>query len=108
MGRVTASRQLWSSLRTWERKPQDGRDRAKDPVAVLDAVFVEGVVDTGRGQDIGEREAVVTREASAELLQACPGVGSGVSGRADRDELGRVELASVHTLYYDAEWTKVH
>jgi hypothetical protein len=86
----------------------DGRDRAKDPVAVTDTVFVEDVVDARLGQDVGDREAVVAREASAELLQAGPGVGSGVSGRADRDELGRVDSVSVHTLYYDDIWTKVH
>ena len=37
----------------------EGRDRAEDPVAVPDTVFVEGVVDAGLGQDVGEREAVV-------------------------------------------------
>ena len=33
----------------------------------------EGVVDAGLGQDIGEREAVVAREAGAELIEAHPG-----------------------------------
>ena len=39
----------------------DGRDRAKDPVAVTDTVFVEDVVDARLGQDVGDREAVVAR-----------------------------------------------
>ena len=42
----------------------EGRDRAEDPVAVLDAMLVEGVVDAGLGQDVGEREALVAREAA--------------------------------------------
>ena len=37
----------------------DGRDRAEHPVAVPDAVLVEGVVDPGLGQDVCEREALV-------------------------------------------------
>ena len=86
----------------------EGRDRGEDPVAVADAVFLEDVMDARLGQDVGEREAVVVREASAELLQARPGVGSGVSGRDDRDRLGRVELAGAHSLYYDGTKTNVH
>ena len=48
----------------------DGRDGAEHPVAVADAVLVEGVADAGFGQDVGEREALVAREAGAELIQA--------------------------------------
>ena len=66
----------------------DGRDRAEHPVAVLDAVLVEGVADAGLGQDVGEREALVAREAGAEPIQARHGVGFGVSGRDDRDDVG--------------------
>jgi len=47
----------------------DGRDRAEDPVAVLDIVFVEGVADAGLGQDVREREALIAREAGAHLIQ---------------------------------------
>ena len=46
----------------------DGRDRAEHPVAILDAVLVEGVADAGFGQDVGEREALVAREAGAQLI----------------------------------------
>ena len=58
----------------------EGRDRVEDPVAVRDAVLVEGVVDPGLGQDVGEREAVVAREAGAKLLQVGHGIGCGGSG----------------------------
>ena len=79
----------------------DGRDRAEHPVAVPDAVLVEGVADAGLGQDVGEREAVVAREAGAELIQARPGSASAISGRDDRDGVRRVDSLSDHTLYYD-------
>ena len=42
MIRATASRQLWSSLSTWERKPQ------------MVTVFAEDAEDAGLGQDISE------------------------------------------------------
>ena len=58
----------------------DGRDRVEHPVAVLDAVLVEGVADAGLGQDVGEGEALVAREAGAELIQARHGVGFGDLG----------------------------
>ena len=65
----------------------DGRDRAEHPVAVADAVLVEGVVDAGLGQDVGEREALVAREAGAELIQAHPGLGLAIRG-------GTIEMKS--------------
>ena len=86
----------------------DGRDRAEHAVAVADAVLVEGVADAGFGQDVGEREALVAREAGAELIQAHPGFGFGDSGRDDRDEFSRVDSLSDHTLYYDGLWSNVH
>ncbi len=75
----------------------DGPDGAEHPVAVLDAMFVEGVVDAGLGQDVGERQSLVAREPVAELIQADYEIGLGESGRNDRDEFGAVELLSVHT-----------
>src|SRR5262245_7313120 len=86
----------------------DGGDRAEDPVAAADAVLVEGVADTGLGQDVGEREALVAREAGAELIQAHPGLGFGDSGRDDRDEVRRVDSLSDHTIYYDERSPNVH
>jgi hypothetical protein len=86
----------------------EGRDRAEQPVPVRDAMLVAGVVDPGLGQDVGEREAVVAREAGAEPIQARPGVGPGVSGRDDRDRLGGKGLVSDQTLSYVGAWTKVH
>ena len=62
----------------------------------------------GLGQDVGEREALVAREAGAEPLQARPGVGSGVSGRADRDEVAGIGSVVDHALSYVGAWTKVH
>jgi hypothetical protein len=90
-----------------EEAPEGG-GRAEDPVAVPDAVFLEGVMDPRLGQDVSERAAVVAREASVELLPARRVVGSGVSGRGDRDPLGRVGLAGAHSLYYDGAKAKVH
>src|SRR5262249_27115085 len=86
----------------------DGRDRVEHPVAVADAVLVEGVADAGFGQDVGEREAVVAREAGAELIQAHPGLGFGDSGRDDRDEFRRVDSLSGHTLYYENLSSDIH
>lgn len=86
----------------------DGRDRAEDPVPVADAVFVECIADAGLGQDIGEREALVAREAGAEPIQACQRLGFGISGRDDRDDVRRAKTTSDHALYYDGIWTKVH
>jgi hypothetical protein len=43
-------------------------------------VFVEGVVDAGLGQDVGDWEALVAREAGAQLIQARQEIGFGVSG----------------------------
>src|SRR5262249_8267373 len=86
----------------------ESRDRAEHPVPVLDAMLVEGVVDPGLGQDVGEREALVAREAGTEPIQARPRVGLGVSGRDYRDDVGGKGLVSDHTLSYVAAWTKVH
>jgi hypothetical protein len=56
-----------------EEAPECG-DRVEDPIAVADAVLVEGLADAGSGQDVGEGEAVVAREAGAELIQADHGM----------------------------------
>jgi hypothetical protein len=63
----------------------EGRDRAEDSVAIGDAVLVEGLADAGFGQDVGEGEAVVAREARAELIQAGHGIGVGASGWQGRE-----------------------
>ena len=86
----------------------DGRDRAEHPVAVLDLMFVEGVPDAGLGQDVGEREALVAREAGAQLIQARHGVGFGVWGRDDRDEVSRFVSLGNHIVDYDGVWAEVH
>src|SRR5436305_1506762 len=62
-----------------------GRDRVVDPIAIPDAVLVEGLVDAGFGQDVGEGEPVVAREAGAELIQAGHGIGFGASGWEGRE-----------------------
>src|SRR4051794_33205343 len=77
----------------------DGRGRAVDPVAVPDAVLVEGLVDAGSGQDVGEGEAVVAREAGAELIQAGHGIGFSASGWDGRERsLGPASEAAYPTL----------
>jgi hypothetical protein len=76
-----------------------GRDRAEDPVAVSDAVLVEGGADAGFGQDVGERQALVAREAGAELIQAQPGLGFGDSGRDDRYKFRIIYLMNYYTKY---------
>src|SRR5262249_49889550 len=88
-----------------EESPE-GRDRVKPPVAVPDAMLVEGIVDAGLGQDVGEREAVVAHEAGAEPIQARPGVGRGVSGRGGRGHGGGEGLVVGHNLSYVGVWTK--
>src|SRR5262249_13725666 len=47
----------------------DGGDGTEQPVAILDAVLLKGVEDTEFAQGVGERESLVAREASADLLQ---------------------------------------
>src|SRR5262249_23768824 len=84
-----------------------GRDRVVDPVAVADAVRVEGLADAGLGQEVGEREPLVAHEAGAELIQARHGIGFDVSGRDDRDGVGRVDSLSARTLYYGDIWSNV-
>ena len=103
--RITTAMVVAKDLR--EEAP-DGRDGIEYPVAVADAVLVEGIADAGLGQDVGEREALVAREACAELIQAHPGLGFGDSGRDDGDEVRRVDSLSDHTLYYDGLSTNVH
>ena len=66
----------------------DGRDRAKDPVAVTDTVFVEDVVDARLGQDVGDREAVVARKRARSCSRLVL-----VSARASRG--GLIEMNSV-------------
>ncbi len=86
----------------------DGGGRVEDPIAVADSVHVEGIADAGLGQDVGEREALVAREAGAELIQAHPGLGFGDSGRDDLDEFRRLDSLSDHILYYDVLAINVH
>ena len=85
-----------------------GRDGVEQPVAVADAVLVEGVADAGFGQDVGERQALVAHEAGAELIEAHAGLGLGDPGWDDREEFSGVDSQSDHTLYYDALWFDVH
>jgi hypothetical protein len=47
----------------------DGGDRVEHPVAVLDAVLVEGVEDAAFAQGVGKGQSLVARKASADLLQ---------------------------------------
>jgi hypothetical protein len=65
-------------------------------------------VDAGFGQDLGEREALVAREAGAERIPAHPGLGFGISGRDDRDEVSGGESVSDHTLDDDGLSINVH
>ena len=108
MIRVTASRQVVVVAEDLREEAPEGRDRVEDPVAIADAMLVEGVADAGFGQDVGEREAVVAREAGAELIQLVLGSAWAISGRDDRDRLGGEGLIVDHTLSYDVAWTKVH
>ena len=71
-------------------------------------MLIEGVADAGLGQDVGERQALVAREAGAELIQADPGLGFGDSGRDDGDEVRGGDSLSDHTLYYDELSSNVH
>jgi hypothetical protein len=86
----------------------EGRDGVEHPIAGADAVLVEGVADAGFGQDLGEREALVAREAGAELIRAHPGLGFGDSWRDDRDKFRRIGPLSDHTRYYDDLSYNVH
>ena len=52
------------------QKAPDGCDRAEDSVPILDAMFVENVADTVLGQNVREREPLVTRKAGAHRIQA--------------------------------------
>jgi hypothetical protein len=47
----------------------DGGARIEQAVAVLDAVVVEGLANVDFGQRVGERQSLVARKASADLLQ---------------------------------------
>ena len=86
----------------------EGRDRCEHPVAIGDAVLVEGLADAGLGQDVGEREAVVVHEAGTEPIQAHPGLGFGDPGRDDGEGFRRVDSLGDHTLYYDDLSSNVH
>ena len=98
MIRATASRQRVVVAEDLGEEAPDGRDGVEDPVAVADAVLVEGLADAGFGQDVGEREAVVAREAGAELIQAGHGIGFGDSGRDGREvSLGPASYATYPT-----------
>ena len=45
------------------QKAPDGRDRAEDTVAILDALFVEHVPNAGLGQNVRERESLIALKA---------------------------------------------
>src|SRR5262249_45672491 len=47
----------------------DGGGGAEQPVAVPDAVLVEGVADAALAQGVAEGQSLVAREAGADLLQ---------------------------------------
>src|SRR5262249_49635630 len=77
----------------------DGGDGAEQPVAVLDAVLVEGVEDAGLGQGVGEGQSLVAREAGADLLKAGHGgaskvVAEVVDGRGATPEAKRRRAAA--------------
>src|SRR5262249_22822767 len=77
----------------------DGGDGVEHPVAVPDAVVVEGLVDGGFGQDVGEGEPVVAREAGGEVIRAGHGIGFGASGWDGREmSLGPASEAAYPTL----------
>ena len=106
MIRATASRQLWSSPSTWERKPQivvtglNTRSRYRTPCSSR-ASSIRGPVRTSaNGRPSLPRSG----------RRADPGSSSGqhgASGRDDRDGLGGEGLVVDHTLSYDCAWTNV-
>jgi hypothetical protein len=53
---------------------------------------------------VGEREALVAREAVAEPIQAGHEIGLGVPGRDGRDDVAREKLECVHILFYVGVW----
>jgi hypothetical protein len=57
----------------------DGGDGIEQPVAIRDAVIVDGFEDAPFAQGVGEGQSPVTREASADLLQGGHG-GSQILG----------------------------
>jgi hypothetical protein len=99
MIRATASRATVVVAEHLGEEAPEGRGRVVDPVAVPDSVLVEGLVDAGFGQDLGEWEALVAREAGAELIQAGHGIGYGASGWDGREmSLGLASYATYPTL----------
>src|SRR4029077_1469708 len=63
---VTATMVLAEDLT--EEAP-DGGDGTEHSVAVLDAVLIKSVEDAQFAQGVGERQSLVARKASADLLQ---------------------------------------
>ena len=47
----------------------DGGDGTEHSVAILDAMLIESVEDARFAQGVGERQSLVARKASADLLQ---------------------------------------
>ena len=80
MIRDTASRQLWSSLSTWERKPQmvvtglNTRSRYLTPCSLRTSRMLASVKTSANGRPS-------LREAARHLIQARHEIGFGVSGR---------------------------
>ena len=64
-------------------KAPDGSDGAEHSVAVLEIMLIESVEDAGFAQGVGERQSLVARKASADLLQ----------GGHKRSHISRVEVA---------------
>jgi len=56
------------------QKAPDGRDRAEDTVAILDALFVEHVPNAGLGQNVRERESLIARKAGTYRIQVRHGI----------------------------------
>ena len=107
MTRETASRQLWSSLSTWLRKPQmvvNGSNRRLG----LDLVFVEDSQEAGLGQDLGEGSpwlrAKRARTASRFVMESLR-----LSGRDTGTEIGRARSAAAsghHSLFFAGQQLK--
>src|SRR5207302_9960463 len=86
----------------------DGRERAEQPVAVLDLVFVEDFQDAGLGQDLGERQPSAAREASANRLQTRHGLSSAPRVGVIGTEIGALSAAASehHSLFFAGQLLK--
>jgi hypothetical protein len=52
------------------QKAPNSSDRAKHSVPKLHAMLVEHILNAGLGQNVGERESLIVRKASAHCIQA--------------------------------------